>query len=106
MMARGVFSSWETADRKDFAHVFHFLGLVELLLQFRIGLLQSRQGDVELVGQRIDTVAELPDFIIEIPFQRLKNRGELWRRPGSSILAGGWVMRWVKRIVPIIARTS
>ena len=26
------------------AHVFHFLGLVELLLQFRIGLLQGRIG--------------------------------------------------------------
>ena len=45
--------------------MFHFLGLVELLLQFRIGLLQSRQGDVELVGQGIDAVAELTDFIIE-----------------------------------------
>lgn len=51
--------------------MFHFLGLIELFLQFRIGLLQGRQGDIELVGQGIDAVTEFADFIIEISLPSL-----------------------------------
>ena len=51
--------------------MFHFLGLIELFLQFRIGLLQRRQCDIELMGQGIDAVAEFTNFIVEMPLPAL-----------------------------------
>ena len=59
------------SGQEGFAHMFHFLGLIELFLQFRIGLLQRRQCDIELMGQGIDAVAEFTNFIVEMPLPAL-----------------------------------
>ena len=54
-------------ENKGLAHVFDFFGLVELLLQLFVRLLQRRQGFVQLIRQDIETRAQLADFISPLP---------------------------------------